>query len=36
MKKWEECGWKRSWPTFFADFPFSPSIRGWLSGSWTI
>jgi hypothetical protein len=22
MKKWKECGWKRSWPT---DFPFIPS-----------
>jgi hypothetical protein len=25
IKKWEECGWKRSWP-----------IRSWLSGCWTI
>jgi hypothetical protein len=20
MKKWEECGWKRSWPTYFRSF----------------
>jgi hypothetical protein len=20
MKKWEECGWKRSWPTYFSWF----------------
>jgi hypothetical protein len=30
MKKWEECGWQSSWPTYFLWFSIHPRLIIWF------